>query len=62
MTSTREETSPPAAEGPEAYEPPRLSPLGNLHGILAGSTQSLACDGGTFDPSSGDHPKMGGMC
>jgi hypothetical protein len=38
-----------------AYEPPVLTPIGNLHSIVAGSTQALICDGTTPQPGAGDH-------
>lgn len=33
------------------YEPPRLTPIGNLRDLLAGGG-SLPCDGGILDPGA----------
>jgi hypothetical protein len=35
------------------YESPRLSPIGNLHDVVAATTQNLLCDGPN---PSGDGP------
>jgi len=36
------------------YEAPVLTPIGDLHDVLAGTTQKLQCDSNTHDNSSGD--------
>jgi hypothetical protein len=50
---SRPDTASDAAT-PPPYEPPMLSPLGNLHDLLA-TTNGSACDGSN-NPSSGSNP------
>jgi hypothetical protein len=42
-------------EGAPNYEPPVLTPMGNLYDVVAGSTKLLVCDGIDVQPGSGDH-------
>jgi hypothetical protein len=46
---------------PSSYEPPKLTPVGNLHDVVAGSTQHLICDNQTHQSgqSDGDNPSFG---
>ena len=45
-----------------AYDPPVLRAVGNLNDVVAGTTQTLLCDGGNF-ASDGDHDVNGmGQC
>jgi hypothetical protein len=41
------------------YEAPRLTPIGNLHDVVAGSTLGLPCDSNTGSPG-GDTPFVPG--
>jgi len=37
-----------------AYDPPRLTFIGNLHDVVAGTTHPHPCDGGGLSPTGGD--------
>jgi hypothetical protein len=58
-----DETSRVLAESEQVstYETPVLRPIGNLHDVVASTTQHLACDGGVLAGDGGEHnPGMTG--
>jgi hypothetical protein len=51
MTGPEDNLSP--AEPVLAYDPPRLTFIGNLHDVVAGTTQPNPCDAGALSPTGG---------
>lgn len=47
------------ADVPAEYQPPMLTPVGNLNDVVASTTQHLACDGGF---NSGTNDGDSNMC
>jgi hypothetical protein len=44
-----------------AYEPPRLTLIGNLNDVVAGTTHPHPCDAGAQSPTGGDDEFDPGM-
>ena len=55
---TEDKRSHTEVTGPAAYEVPLLRLVGNLHDVVASTTQHLACDGG-FPSGDGDTTMCG---